>query len=55
LAKLGERHIDIPDVDVDRRFAGFDCRLARDVARRFTVSNDVEQVRPDLVFFHGRQ
>lgn len=55
LAQLGERDIDIADADVDYRLSCFKGSIARDVARGFAVANQVEQIRPDLIWLHAQK
>jgi len=52
LSELGEGDVDVADVDVDHALTGFDCGIARDVARRFPVTHDVQAIWPDLIRFH---
>jgi len=55
LTKLGERDIDIADVDIDLVLACLHSGVASDVARGFTVSHEVEQIGPDLIWLHARK
>ena len=52
LSELRERDIDVADVDVDRRLAGFVSGITRHVAGRFAVPNEIESIRPDLIGLH---
>ena len=42
LTELRQRHVDVANVDVDHRLAGFDGGFACDVAGGFSVSHDVK-------------
>jgi len=53
LSQFGERDIDIANVDVNHRFAGFERGIARDIACRFAVPNKEKRIRPDLIWFHA--
>ena len=55
LPQLGERDIDVADVEVDHWLAGLVRRIARDIPGGFAVADGVEQVRPDLVWLHARK
>src|SRR5215210_5431126 len=54
LTELRERYVDIPDIDVDHVMARLQRRVARDIACGFTVADNVEQIRPDLISLHER-
>ena len=55
LPQVGERDIDVADVERYHGVAGLERGIARDIPGRFSVANDVEQVRPDLVWLHARK
>ena len=54
LSEVGERNVDVADRHVDHGMAGFERRIARDVARGFSVADEVDEVRPDLGLFHAK-
>jgi hypothetical protein len=54
LPQFGQRYIDVADVEVDHRMAGLERCIARDIPRGLAVTDDVDQVRPDLGLFHAQ-
>ncbi len=54
LAELREWDVDIADIDVDHRLPRLNGGVARDIAGRLAMTDDVKKIRPDLVRIHGR-
>ena len=53
LALRRERNIHVADIDVDHVMARLHRGIASDIARGLPVTDDIEQIGPDLIRVHA--